>query len=89
MILLLATKFGLVRQAYGLFQHIRFDFKFFGHGLDGITQPTIQRFYFVHDLHTFVDDLRELGFLFSCKRFILQNGLRIKSLFYTRFCDCQ
>jgi len=68
-ILLLTAKLALVCQAYGFFQHVGFDFKFFGNGLDRVIEPTSQGFNLVHDLHAFVDDLIEFLGLFCVEVF--------------------
>ena len=72
MILLFLAKFGLVRQADGFLKDVGLDLQFLGHGLDGITEATVESLDFVHDLHAFVDDLCEFGFLFCGKITVVQ-----------------
>ena len=85
MILLLSTKLRLVCQADGFLEDVGLDIQFFGHGLDGVSEPTVECFHFVHDLHAFVDELGEFGFLFGGKSACVHGISYYKSCNYTTY----
>ena len=63
------AELSFVCQLDGLFEHSRFDFQFFGHGLDGIVESALQGINLVHDLHALVDDLSQFDFLVAVESF--------------------